>query len=144
MARVPLSGSASPRLSPGGVREPPVGHMPFLLILVVALLFGLTPTAVGASVVSRLDGTLRVAGGNEINNVSISSTGPFSDRHIRVEDSAARGDPSSSDCTPDPVNSKAVSCRSAGVRDEVTPGGGNDTLTISGLDSIPRTRPRLS
>ena len=80
MARVPLSGSASPRLSPGGVRLPSVGHMPFFLILVVALLFGLTPTAgaVVAGLGTSDEGTrLVVEEGGAVginNNVSISST----------------------------------------------------------------------
>jgi hypothetical protein len=81
---------------PGGVREPPVGHMRFclivvvaLLFIVVALLFGLTPTA-GASE-ARLSSTrlLVTPSAGEINTISISSTSTRDGPHILVEDLGA-------------------------------------------------------
>jgi Ca2+-binding RTX toxin-like protein len=146
MARVPLSGSASPRLSPGGVRVPSVGHMPFFLILVVALLFGLTPTAGASEARLEDDGTKLVvepSGTPGIDNkVSISSTGPTENRRILVKEGATEGigAPLGNACGPDGT---AVSCPAAGVRVvDVTLGDGNDELTITGLDYPPGLLPR--
>ena len=139
MARVPLSGSASPRLSPGGVRVPSVGHMPFFLILVVALLFGLTPTA-GASVV-RLedDGTrlvVEASGTDEINNEFRSRARVFRrPSHPRRRCARRRGSRSGDGCTPD-AHRCQLPRRDVRVVD-VELGDGDDVLTTRRCSAVP-------
>ena len=157
MARVPLSGSASPRLSPGGVRVPSVGHMPFFLILVVALLFGLTPTA-GASV-ARLGRVTRVRGSWSGPVPPMGSTTTFRSRARVLPTALASSSKMRAGGDPDPAPGRrpvAPRQRSGTTRDSLmsaappqtfgsstsTLGDGNDVLTITDLVYPPGLLPR--